>query len=281
MNHDIRQKIIRTFVQNKAALVGLVISLAVVLTCIAAPLLPLPDPIDQSLSQRFKPPSLQHLLGTDNFGRDVLSRVIWGGRVSMLVGVLSVCIAMALGTIIGLVTGYKGGTIDNLTMRIVDVLMCFPTLILGILFMAAIGSGMTSLIVAIGISIAPRFARLCRGAVLSVRQNDYVEAARSMGMSDTRIMFRHILPNVLGDVIVMGALWIGAIIITEASLSFIGLGVPPPTPSWGRMVREGMDFMGHAYWVSVYSGGAIFITVVGFNLVGDGLRDILDPKLRQ
>jgi peptide/nickel transport system permease protein len=281
VNHDIRQKIIRTFVQNKAALVGLVISLAVVLTCIAAPLLPLPDPIDQSLSQRFKPPSLQHLLGTDNFGRDVLSRVIWGGRVSMLVGVLSVCIAMALGTIIGLVTGYKGGYIDNLTMRIVDVLMCFPTLILGILFMAAIGSGMTSLIVAIGISIAPRFARLCRGAVLSVRQNDYVEAARSMGMSDTRIMFRHILPNVLGDVIVMGALWIGAIIITEASLSFIGLGVPPPTPSWGRMVREGMDFMGHAYWVSVYSGGAIFITVVGFNLVGDGLRDILDPKLRQ
>jgi peptide/nickel transport system permease protein len=281
VNHDIRQKIIRTFVQNKAALVGLVISLAVVLTCIAAPLLPLPDPIDQSLSQRFKPPSFQHLLGTDNFGRDVLSRVIWGGRVSMLVGVLSVCIAMALGTIIGLVTGYKGGYIDNLTMRIVDVLMCFPTLILGILFMAAIGSGMTSLIVAIGISIAPRFARLCRGAVLSVRQNDYVEAARSMGMSDTRIMFRHILPNVLGDVIVMGALWIGAIIITEASLSFIGLGVPPPTPSWGRMVREGMDFMGHAYWVSVYSGGAIFITVVGFNLVGDGLRDILDPKLRQ
>lgn len=281
MNHDTRQKIIRTFVQNKAALVGLVISLAVVLTCIAAPLLPLPDPIDQSLAQRFKPPSLQHLLGTDNFGRDVLSRVIWGGRVSMLVGVLSVCIAMALGTIIGLVTGYKGGYVDNLTMRIVDVLMCFPTLILGILFMAAIGSGMTSLIVAIGISIAPRFARLCRGAVLSVRQNDYVEAARSMGMSDTRIMFRHILPNVLGDVIVMGALWVGAIIITEASLSFIGLGVPPPTPSWGRMVREGMDFMGHAYWVSVYSGGAIFITVVGFNLIGDGLRDILDPKLRQ
>lgn len=281
MNHDTRQKIIRTFVQNKAALVGLVISLVVVLTCIAAPLLPLPDPINQSLSQRFKPPSLQHLLGTDNFGRDVLSRVIWGGRVSMLVGVLSVCIAMALGTIIGLVTGYKGGSIDHLTMRIVDVLMCFPTLILGILFMAAIGSGMTSLIIAIGISIAPRFARLCRGAVLSVRQNDYVEAARSMGMSDTRIMFRHILPNVLGDVIVMGALWVGAIIITEASLSFIGLGVPPPTPSWGRMVREGMDFMGHAYWVSVYSGGAIFITVVGFNLFGDGLRDILDPKLRQ
>jgi peptide/nickel transport system permease protein len=281
VNQDTRAKIIRTFVQNKAALAGLVISMVVVLTCAAAPFLPLPDPVDQSLSQRFKAPSATHPLGTDNFGRDVLSRVIWGGRVSMLVGVLSVLLAMTLGTVIGLVTGYKGGVIDNLTMRMVDVLMCFPTLILGILFMAALGSGITSLIIAIGIAIAPRFARLCRGAVLSVRQNDFVEAARSMGMSDMRIMFRHILPNVLGDVIVMGALWVGAIIITEASLSFIGLGVPPPTPSWGRMVREGLDFMGHAYWVSVYSGGAIFITVVGFNLFGDGLRDILDPKLRR
>ena len=281
MNSDTRKKIIRTFVQNKAALVGLALSLIVVLTCLAAPYLPLPDPVNQTLSKRFKSPSLEHPLGTDNFGRDVLSRVIWGGRVSMVVGVLSVLIAMGLGTIIGLITGYKGGYIDNLTMRVVDVLMCFPTLILGILFMAALGSGMTSLIIAIGISIAPRFARLCRGAVMTVRQNDFVEAARSMGMSDTRIMFRHILPNVLGDVIVMGALWVGAIIITEASLSFIGLGVPPPTPSWGRMVREGLDFMGHAYWVSVYSGGAIFVTVIGFNLFGDGLRDILDPKLRR
>lgn len=281
MNSDTRKKIVRTFVQNKAALVGLALSLIVVLTCLAAPYLPLPDPVNQTLSKRFKAPSLEHPLGTDNFGRDVLSRVIWGGRVSMVVGVLSVLIAMGLGTIIGLITGYKGGYIDNLTMRVVDVLMCFPTLILGILFMAALGSGMTSLIIAIGISIAPRFARLCRGAVMTVRQNDFVEAARSMGMSDTRIMFRHILPNVLGDVIVMGALWVGAIIITEASLSFIGLGVPPPTPSWGRMVREGLDFMGHAYWVSVYSGGAIFVTVIGFNLFGDGLRDILDPKLRR
>jgi peptide/nickel transport system permease protein len=281
VNSDTRKKIVRTFVQNKAALVGLALSLIVVLTCLAAPYLPLPDPVNQTLSKRFKAPSLEHPLGTDNFGRDVLSRVIWGGRVSMVVGVLSVLIAMSLGTIIGLITGYKGGYIDNLTMRVVDVLMCFPTLILGILFMAALGSGMTSLIIAIGISIAPRFARLCRGAVMTVRQNDFVEAARSMGMSDTRIMFRHILPNVLGDVIVMGALWVGAIIITEASLSFIGLGVPPPTPSWGRMVREGLDFMGHAYWVSVYSGGAIFVTVIGFNLFGDGLRDILDPKLRR
>ena len=281
MNTDTRKKIIRTFFQNKAALVGLFISVTVVLVCLAAPYLQLPDPVDQSFSERFRPPSLKHPLGTDNFGRDVLSRVIWGGRISLLVGVLSVGLALVLGTLIGLIAGYKGGYIDLMTMRIVDVLMCFPTLILGILFMAALGSGMNSLIVAIGVAITPRFARLCRGAVLSVKESDFVEAARSMGMTQTRIMFRHILPNVTGDMIVMGSLWVGAIIVAEASLSFIGLGVSPPIPSWGRMVREGMDFLSHAYWVSIYSGAAIFITVIGFNLFGDGLRDILDPKLRR
>jgi len=281
MDRETLKKIRRTFFQNRAALVGLFVSLAVIVICVISPLLPLPDPLEQSFSQRFRPPSFEHLLGTDNFGRDVLSRVIWGGRISLLVGVLSVLVAMVLGSIIGLIAGYRGGYFDHLVMRVIDVLMCFPTLILGILFMAALGSGMNSLIIAIGVAIAPRFARLCRGSVLSVKENDFVEAARSMGMTNTRIMFRHILPNVLGDMIVMGSMWIGAIIVTEASLSFIGLGIPPPTPSWGRMVREGMDYMGHAWWVSVYSGGAIFVTVIGFNLFGDGLRDILDPKLRR
>lgn len=281
MNSDVRKKVIRTFAYNRAALVGLVLSILVIATCSAAPWLPIADPLDHSMSDRFASPSFEHLLGTDNFGRDVLSRVIWGGRISLLVGVLSVGIAMALGTIVGLVSGYKGGYLDLLTMRIVDVLMCFPTLILGILFMAALGSGMQSLIIAIGVAIAPRFARLCRGAVLSVKEHVYIEAARSMGMGEMRIMFRHILPNVMGDMIVMASLWVGAIIVTEASLSFIGLGIPPPAPSWGRMVREGLDYLGHAYWVSIYSGGAIFLTVIGFNLFGDGLRDIMDPKLRR
>lgn len=281
MNQDKRKKIVRTFLMNKAALVGLIISLVVVCSCLLAPLLPISDPNEHVMTARFNPPSWEHIMGTDNFGRDVLSRVIWGGRISLLVGVLSVVIAMILGTVIGLNAGYYGGYLGMFTMRIVDVLMCFPTLILGILFMAAMGSGMNSLIAAIGIAITPRFARLCRGAVLSVKEQDFVEAARSMGMSDARIMYRHILPNVMGDMIVMGALWVGAIIVTEASLSFIGLGVPPPAPSWGRMVREGIDFLGHANWVSIYSGGAILVTVIGFNLFGDGLRDIMDPKLRQ
>jgi ABC-type dipeptide/oligopeptide/nickel transport system permease subunit len=147
--------------------------------------------------------------------------------------------------------------------------------------MAALGSGMDSLIIAIGVAITPRFARLCRGSVLSIKENDFVQAARGMGLSNTRIMFRHILPNVLGDMLVMGSLWVGAIIVAEAGLSFLGLGVPPPTPSWGRMVRDGMDFLSHADWVSIYSGGAILVTVIGFNLFADGLRDIMDPKLRR
>lgn len=281
MDNDIGRKIVRTFVHNRAALVGLSISLFIIAVCVLAPVLPLADPVEHSMAHRFRPPGAEHLLGTDNLGRDVLSRIVWGGRISLLVGVLSVGLAMCLGTVIGLIAGYRGGLLDSLTMRVVDVLMCFPTLILGILFMAALGSGMDSLIIAIGVAITPRFARLCRGSVLSVKELDFVAAARAMGMSNTRIMFRHILPNVVGDMVVMGSLWVGAIIVAEAGLSFLGLGVPPPTPSWGRMVRDGMDFLSHADWVSIYSGGAILVTVIGFNLFADGLRDIMDPKLRR
>jgi len=281
MNSDFRKKILRTFLKNKTAPVGLILSLLVVTVCLAAPLLPIPDPIDHSMANRFRPPGGPYLLGSDNLGRDVLSRILWGGRLSLIVGVLSVLFAMVFGSIIGLFAGYRGGVIDSLIMRIIDVMMCFPTLILGILFMAAMGPGITSLIVAIGVAVTPRFVRLCRASVVSMKESAFIEAARSMGYSDARIMFRHILPNILGSTIVMGSLWVGAIIITEASLSFIGLGVPPPAPSWGRMVREGVEFLSHAPWVGLYSGLVIFITVVGFNLLGDGLRDILDPKLRR
>jgi len=233
------------------------------------------------MAHRFRPPGGSYPLGTDNLGRDVLSRVIWGGRVSLLVGVVSVLLAMITGSVIGLITGYRGGLVDSLIMRIVDVMMCFPTLILGILFMAAMGQGLSSLIVAIGVAVTPRFVRLCRASVVSIKESAFIEAAKSMGLSDRRIMFRHILPNIMGSTIVMGSLWVGAVIIAEASLSFIGLGVPPPTPSWGRMVREGVEFLSHAPWVGIYSGLAIFVTVIGFNLLGDGLRDIIDPKLRR
>jgi len=267
--------------KNKTAPFGLVLSLFIVMVCLSAPWLPIADPIDHSMAHRFRPPGGSYPLGTDNLGRDILSRIIWGGRISLLVGVLSVLFAMALGSVIGLITGYMGGILDSLIMRVVDVMMCFPTLILGILFMAALGQGLTSLIVAIGVAVTPRFVRLCRASVASVKESAFIEAAKSMGLSDRRIMFRHILPNIMGSTIVMGSLWVGAIIITEASLSFIGLGVPPPAPSWGRMVREGVEFLGHAPWVGIYSGLAIFVTVIGFNLLGDGLRDIIDPKLRR
>jgi len=281
MNADFRKKIIRTFLKNKAALVGLIISVIIVVICISAPFLPLQSPIEQSMSKRFFPPGKEHILGTDNFGRDVFSRIIWGGRISLLVGVLSVILGMVLGVSVGLITGYKGGYIDSIIMRFIDVLMSFPGLILAILFSAAIGSGLTGIVLAIGLSVFPRFARLSRGAVLGTKENDYVEAAKSIGLSDTRIMFRHILPNIMGDMIVIGTLWVGAIILTEASLSFIGLGIPPPYPSWGRMIREGIDYLAHANWVSLYSGLAILATVISFNMLGDGLRDIIDPKLRR
>jgi len=267
--------------KNKTAPLGLILSVIIVLICMSASWLPIADPIDHSMAHRFRPPGGSYPLGTDNLGRDVLSRVIWGGRVSLLVGVVSVLLAMITGSVIGLITGYRGGLVDSLIMRIVDVMMCFPTLILGILFMAAMGQGLSSLIVAIGVAVTPRFVRLCRASVVSIKESAFIEAAKSMGLSDRRIMFRHILPNIMGSTIVMGSLWVGAVIIAEASLSFIGLGVPPPTPSWGRMVREGVEFLSHAPWVGIYSGLAIFVTVIGFNLLGDGLRDIIDPKLRR
>jgi peptide/nickel transport system permease protein len=281
VNQDTKKKILRTFYNNRSALAGLIITIAVIVICLIAPFLPIKDPLKYDMAHRFAPPGSHFIMGADQMGRDILSRVIWGGRISILVGVAAVGLGLILGSVVGLVCGYKGGYLDNIIMRIVDVLISFPLLILGILFMTVLGGGMSSVIIAIGISLAPRFARLARGAVLSVKEKDFVSASIAMGLSDLRIMFRHILPNITGDLIVMGSLWVGSIILTEASMSFIGLGVPPPIPSWGRMVREGMEYLSHAPWVSIYTGLAIFITIISINMLGDGIRDILDPKLRR
>lgn len=279
-NETTRNKIVRTFMKNKTALIGLVGSILIIAISLSAPILSPHDPISQSISNRLKGPNATNPMGTDDYGRDVLSRILYGSRVSLMVGVLSVAFGMTVGIIMGLIAGYKGGIIDNLIMRLVDVLMCFPTLILGLLVLAVLGQGVSNLVIAIAIAVTPRFARLSRGKVIAIKENEFVDAARALGMNDMRIMFRHILPNIMGDMLVMGTLWVGTAIRVEANLSFIGLGVQPPLPSWGLMVRNGIDFLDTAPWLSLYGGLAILITVLCFNMVGDGLRDIIDPKLR-
>lgn len=269
----------RTFRKNRTAFAGAVITLIVVLVAIFAPLIAPYDPLDQDVYHRLLSPQRGHLLGTDNFGRDSFSRIIYGARVSLIVGVCSVLIGMVVGTSLGIIAAMKGGKVENLIMRVVDVLMSFPNLIMGLMVMAILGSGMGKLIIAIGIIMAPRFARIAHAPTLAIKEQDYITAARALGFSDLRVIFRHALPNVLGEVLVMGTLWTATAIRIEANLSFIGLGVPPPTPTWGGIIREGMDYLSNASWISLFSGVAILITVLSFNMLGDGIRDIIDPRI--
>ncbi|MCK5022522.1 MAG: ABC transporter permease [Candidatus Pacebacteria bacterium] len=269
----------RTFRKNRTAFAGAVITLIVVLVAIFAPLIAPYDPLDQDVYHRLLSPQRGHLLGTDNFGRDSFSRIIYGARVSLIVGVCSVLIGMVVGTSLGIIAAMKGGKVENLIMRVVDVLMSFPNLIMGLMVMAILGSGMGKLIIAIGIIMAPRFARIAHAPTLAIKEQDYITAARALGFSDLRVIFRHALPNILGEVLVMGTLWTATAIRIEANLSFIGLGVPPPTPTWGGIIREGMDYLSNASWISLFSGVAILITVLSFNMLGDGIRDIIDPRI--
>ncbi len=273
-----RQRAWRTFSRNRSALVGLVLIVLILLVAIFAPLLAPANPIEQSTINRLEDPSSAHLLGRDDFGRDVLSRIIYGTRVALTVGVLSVLLGGALGTVIGIVAGYFGGRIESLLMRIVDVLLSFPDLITGLLVMAVLGSGQVKLIIAIGLTVAPRFARIAYGPTLALKEKEFVEAARALGQRSRIILSRHILPNVGGELLVLGSLWTASAIRLEASLSFIGLGVPPPTPTWGQMIRDGTRYLADFPLLSLAPGAALLITVFAFNLVGDGLRDVLDPR---
>ncbi len=236
------------------------------------------DPIEQSTINRLAPPSPEYPLGRDDFGRDVLSRIIYGTRVALTVGVLSVLLGGAIGTTIGIVAGYFGGKADTLLMRLVDVMLSFPDLITGLLVMAVLGSGQIKLIVAIGLTIAPRFARIAYGPTLALKEKEFVEAARALGQNSRVILTKHILPNIGGELLVLGSLWTASAIRLEASLSFIGLGVPPPTPTWGQMIRDGTRHLADLPLLSLAPGVALLITVFAFNLVGDGLRDVLDPR---
>jgi peptide/nickel transport system permease protein len=263
---------------NKSALVGFVIVAFFVIIAAAAPLLPIADPTATSWSAVRKAPSAAHWLGTDEIGRDILSRMIWGAQASLMAGVVSVAIAVLIGVPFGLISGYFGGWLDQGISRATDALLATPFLILAIALAAFLGPSLTNAMLAIGLSAMPIFIRLTRGQVLAVKTEDYVEGARAIGLGDFAIMSRYVLPNVFAPVLVQATLTVATAIIAEASLSFLGLGQQPPAPSWGSMLNVAKNFMTQAPWMAWWPGAAIFFVVLGFNLLGDGLRDALDPR---
>ncbi|MCE5243509.1 MAG: ABC transporter permease [Syntrophobacteraceae bacterium] len=268
------------FLRNRTALVGGIVAVLIVLTAVFAPYLSPMDPLAQDSYARLQGSGPVHWLGTDDFGRDVLSRIVWGSRISLVIGVCSVLFGMVFGTLLGMIAGYYRGRTETLIMRAIDVLMCFPDLVLAVAVTAVLGANLTNLILTIGIVMTPRFARLAHGALLTIKERDYVTAAQSIGASVPRILRKHILPNIFGQLLVAGTLWIGEAIRLEANLAFIGLGVQPPTPTWGNMTREGVDVLMNAPWISMYAGLSILVTILSFNMLGDGVRDMIDPRLR-
>ena len=270
----------RRLLRRKSAVLGLIIIVVLVLVALLAPLIAPYDPAQQSWTAIRKPPSAQHWFGTDESGRDLFSRVIYGARASLLAGVVSISIALSLGVPIGLLAGYGGRWIDALIGRVTDAMLAVPFLILAIALAAFLGPSLQNAMIAIGVTATPIFVRLTRGQVLAVKVEDYVEAARAVGNPPVRIAARHILPNILPALIVQATISIATAIIAEASLSFLGLGQQPPAPSWGSMLNTAQRFLTNAPWMAVWPGLAIFFAVLSFNILGDGLRDALDPKER-
>ncbi|WP_078060550.1 nickel transporter permease [Desulfotomaculum copahuensis] len=267
--------------QNKIAIAGAVIVLALILAALLAPVLAPHNPLSGNIIDRLQAPSAAHWFGTDSQGRDVLSRIIYGSRISIQVGVISVGIALLIGTLIGAAGGYYGGWVDNVLMRVVDIMLAFPSILLAIAITAMLGPELKNAMIAIGVVNIPFYARIVRSTVLSVKETEYVEAARAIGGNDLRIIFRHVLPNCMAPVIVQTTMGIGTAILDAAGLSFLGLGAQPPTPEWGAMLSDGRSVMQQAPWMMFYPGLAIMLVVLGFNLLGDGLRDALDPRLKQ
>lgn len=274
------RRAVARFLANPTTGIGIILCILVALSAILAPILSPHDPIEQDVIAQLSPPSATHPLGTDYFGRDVLSRILWGGRISLIVSLTAIAAAIVIGGAIGMVSGYIGGRFDNFVMRVMDVLLSFPSLILGLIVVALLGPDLVNLVVAIGLTAIAPFARIARAPVLALKERAFVEAGRALGYSHARILFVHILPNILSEVLVMGSLWMATAVRTEASLSFIGLGVKPPTPTWGGMMRDGFENILDAPWLAIFPGIAILLLVLALNMVGDGLRDATDPKLR-
>lgn len=270
----------RHFKKNRLGVGGLVIIVIVFFIAIFAPFLSLYDPGKTDVSLKLKPPSLQHYLGTDQLGRDVYSRMLYGSRISLSVGFVAVGISILIGILVGAMAGYKGGWVDSLLMRFVDIMLSFPSFFLILTVVAILRPNIYNVMIVIGITSWEGTARFVRAEFLSLRERDYVQAARALGVKDRRIIFRHILPNALAPVFVTASLGVASAILVEAGLSFLGFGVQPPAPSWGNILTEGRTYIFDAWWLTVFPGLAILITVLSFNLFGEGLRDALDPRLR-
>jgi peptide/nickel transport system permease protein len=272
--------VLRHLLRRRTALVGLVIVTVVVAMAALAPVAAPYDPLEQKISAAFQTPSLSHPLGTDELGRDILSRIIYGSRTSLQVGVFAIGVALLAGAILGMVSGYFRGVVDIVVMRIMDALLALPGLLLTIAIATSLGTGLKALVIAVGVAGTPHFARILRGSVLATRELDYVQAARALGASHTRIMLWHIWPNCLQPMVVQATLGVGVAILIGAGASFLGVGVQPPAADWGQMINASHQYIFSSWWLSVPPGVAIMLTVLGFNLLGDGLRDALDPRLR-
>jgi len=268
--------------RNSMVVAGTTIILIMTLLAVFAPVLPIADPTpgDDTLGERLLPPSGRHWFGTDNLGQDVFSRAIWGTRVSLMVASLAICFSLLIGVTLGLTAGYFGGAADYLIAGTIDLFWTFPSFLLALAFAAALGPSLGNVILAISISYWAGFGRLMRGQALSIRERQFVEASRALGAKDSRIMFTHVLPNCLAPLIVWASIGVADAITIESSLSFLGAGTPPDTPSWGNMLYLGLPFIGEAWWVATFPGVVLLITVLGFNLLGDGLRDVLDPRMK-
>ncbi|MEM1610912.1 MAG: ABC transporter permease [Sulfolobales archaeon] len=267
-------------VRRKLGLAGMIIVASIVSLSLIAPIIAPYDPLEQRLEERLQPPSSSHLMGTDKLGRDIFSRVLYGGRISLFIAISSVAISVIIGMTIGLVSGYLGGRLDNLFMRVTDMFLAFPSLILALAIAAMLRPGMVNVIMAIALSTWPQYARIARAITIQVKNEPYIEAIVSVGASRTRILVGHIMPMVIPQVLTQAMINLGGAILTAAGLGFLGFGVPPPTPEWGLMVSEGRDLIQSHWWISTFPGLMIFLSVIGFNLIGDQLRDILDVRYR-
>ncbi len=271
---------IGAFNANKTSWLGLVIFVLVVLLAILAPWIAPHDPLEQDVFSKLKAPFDNYYLGTDYYGRDILSRLLYGARISLVIGIASTVVALIVGSAIGIIAGWYGGRLDIIVMQTMDMLLAFPSLILGLILVAMLGPSVTNIVIAIAVTSIPSFARIARAPTIAIKEREFIDAGRSLGFSDTRLMLGHVLPNIFPEILVMGSLWLASAIRTEASLAFVGLGVKPPIPTWGGMIREGFENILDSYWLVLAPSIAILVVVFALNILGDGLRDAIDPKLK-